>query len=122
MELWIVAAAVLTAFATGWQMVLAMLMSIHGMEDFLPEFNKLSSEAAAEHVKAIPRWRVLKRRRRSKRLFRELEDVLTRDEKRRHRMYDHQGTGWSMLLVGSVVAAFVACAGYIAAVSESVGA
>ncbi|WP_157509689.1 hypothetical protein [Leifsonia sp. Root4] len=103
-------ASLLTLLGTGWQMFSAKLQGLYTLEDFQADLNKLERESASEALSSIPRWNLPKRRRLANRARADAHHALTKDERRRSKMYDRQAMGWAMLMVGSALA-LVAAAG-----------
>ena len=81
----------------------ALIDSIDSMRDFLRSRHLLFSEVRDRELSAIPRWRMLRRWRVSRRLVREVDSTLTSSETALVRRYDRQGAGWSFILVSATV-------------------
>lgn len=97
-------AALLTLLGTGWQMFSAVLQGLYTLEDFQADLNQLEDESAAEALSSVPRWNLLKRRKLARKARADAHLVLTKDERRRSKMYDRQAMGWAMLVIGSLLA------------------
>jgi len=106
-EFWLALAATVALIGTVWQSLLGAVLHVDQMRAFLGPQDRLLTEELHRLHKDVPRWRFFLRRRRKKSLIAEISSLLTPEELRLSRRYDQQAWGWSLVMLGALIACIV---------------
>jgi hypothetical protein len=103
MEIWIALAATTVLAGSIWQAALEIGRHLRAMS-FLGAHNSIVREELRRIRDAVPVWRPLKRRRERRMARQEAFSTLSPDETALARDYDRHAWGWSLVVVGTLVA------------------
>lgn len=103
-DLWLALATTLALAGAAWQVVLALVDGIESMEQFLAAKNAIMREERDRIRRAVPSWRLLKRRRELKNVEGRARGAMTENELRLERRFDRQGYAWSLVVAAALMA------------------